>query len=332
MNIEERRTFWETLCSLERTNPEEDCQRIRDSIKFPDKLYRYRSVSVSSIDALQTNRLYFSTANYYDDPFDTLIKIDYNAIRQQCQQILAPAVVGVYVDALCKQLGSSEEEKAAMEEWIKSLPISDTMERVVNHIKGRVQSLLKENMWSCCFSENGNNEVMWMKYADKYKGFCVIYDLKADENWYCGKQEKCKNCVVNNDGVSLYPIHYSDDGYDATQLAKDIVVDQVLRSIPPEIAKKLSSGSVVKPWEREKVALIKSECHKYDEEWRMILRGPAKAPIMMEWVPYGVILGMKTTPQHRETIVRSAKIAGICHIYESYINDESKLDVREISV
>ena len=43
MNIEERRTFWETLCSLERTNPEEDCQRIRDSIKFPDKLYRYRS-------------------------------------------------------------------------------------------------------------------------------------------------------------------------------------------------------------------------------------------------------------------------------------------------
>ena len=106
----------------------------------------------------------------------------------------------------------------------------------------------------------------------------------------------------------------------------------MLRSIPPEIAKKLSSGSVVKPWEQEKVALIKSECHKYDEEWRMIFRGPAKAPIMMEWVPYGVILGMKTTPQHRETIVRSAKIAGICHIYESYINDESKLDVREISV
>ncbi len=59
MNIEERRTFWETLCSLERTNPEEDCQRIRDSIKFPDKLYRYRSVSVSSIDALQTNHLFF---------------------------------------------------------------------------------------------------------------------------------------------------------------------------------------------------------------------------------------------------------------------------------
>ena len=34
MNIEERRTFWETLCSLERTNPEDDRQRIRASIHF----------------------------------------------------------------------------------------------------------------------------------------------------------------------------------------------------------------------------------------------------------------------------------------------------------
>lgn len=332
MNTEERRIFWETLCSLEGNNQEEDCQKIREAIKFPGKLYRYRSVSVSSIDALQTNHLYFSTANYYDDPFDTLIKIDYNAIRQQCQQILAPSVIGDYVDALCMQLGSSEDEKAAMEAWLKSLSISDAIERTVEHIKGRVQAILKETIWSCCFSENGNNEVMWMKYADQYKGFCVIYDLKLDENWYCGKQEKCRNCVVNKVGVSLYPVHYSNDGYDATQFAKDIVVDQVLSSIPPEIAKKLTSGSAIKLWEQERVTLIKSECHKYDEEWRMILRGPAKAPVMMEWVPSGVILGMKTTPQHRETIVRSAKIAGICHIYESFINDESKLDIRELNI
>lgn len=43
---------------------------------FPKYLYRYRPASLKAIEALRTNRLYFSTANYYDDPFDTFINID----------------------------------------------------------------------------------------------------------------------------------------------------------------------------------------------------------------------------------------------------------------
>ena len=79
MDNVERQKFWDTLCSLTGEDIEADARTVKDTIIYPRFLYRFRSVSVSSIEALQTNKLYFSKANYYDDPFDTLIKINYYA-------------------------------------------------------------------------------------------------------------------------------------------------------------------------------------------------------------------------------------------------------------
>ena len=30
---------------------------------------------------------------------------------------------------------------------------------------------IKKDTWSVCFSESGFNDSLWLKYADKYKGF-----------------------------------------------------------------------------------------------------------------------------------------------------------------
>ena len=43
----------------------------------------YRPVNLNSLEALRTNRLYFSSANYYDDPFDTFLHIDIDSIHQE---------------------------------------------------------------------------------------------------------------------------------------------------------------------------------------------------------------------------------------------------------
>ena len=57
---------------------------------YPDLTYhrmqnnfRYRPVNLNSLEALRTNRLYFSSANYYDDPFDTFLHIDIDSIHQE---------------------------------------------------------------------------------------------------------------------------------------------------------------------------------------------------------------------------------------------------------
>lgn len=62
MNAQEREVFWNTLCALSGVDPTQDTEKLMNTIKFPKFLFRYRSVTLSSLEALRTNRLYFSSA------------------------------------------------------------------------------------------------------------------------------------------------------------------------------------------------------------------------------------------------------------------------------
>lgn len=81
MNAQEREVFWKTLCEVSGINLQQDIERLIAAIKYPQYLYRYRSVTSSSLEALRTNKLYFSSANYYDDPFDTFLHIDIECLK-----------------------------------------------------------------------------------------------------------------------------------------------------------------------------------------------------------------------------------------------------------
>jgi len=72
-----RKTFWNELCRI-RDNTPENLQALRATIKVPEKVCRFRSVSENSLLQLQENKLYYSSADYYDDPFDTFIHFDYS--------------------------------------------------------------------------------------------------------------------------------------------------------------------------------------------------------------------------------------------------------------
>lgn len=330
MNTEERKIFWDALCKADGKDIKTDGQSIAASIHYPRFLYRYRPVSVSSIDALQTNHLFFSMANYYDDPFDTMIKIDYSVLHQHIMQMLSSEEIFQQLGLMCKFLNVPEEGRLAAESIIKAVPPEEIVKGVDDFFRNNIQSVLKESLWTVCFSESGINETMWLKYADQYKGFCVVYDFIDEKRKLCGKQEKCVNCVVNNAGVSLYPVYYSDTGYDATEYARNLTVATIVRSKVPMLAERIIQSLPHASWEQERIALIKSKCHEYDQEWRMILRSPANGPIMQEWVPYGIVLGLRTNSRDKSTIIRSAKLAGIDHFFATYINDSNRLDIRPL--
>ena len=79
MNSQERELFWNRLVSLPGEDIQAEYQMLFNTIKLPKYLYRYRPVNMKSLEALRTNRLYFSSANYYDDPFDTFLHINIEA-------------------------------------------------------------------------------------------------------------------------------------------------------------------------------------------------------------------------------------------------------------
>ena len=86
------------------------------------------------------------------------------------------------------------------------------------------------------------------------------------------------------------------------------------------------------PHDSTKQRIIKKECHKYDEEWRMITGCIMKPPVMMEWIPSGIILGLRMGVAEENLVVSMAKEAGIKNIYKSYINAQNKLDAYPLKL
>ena len=84
-------------------------------------------------------------------------------------------------------------------------------------------------------------------------------------------------------------------------------------------------------WEVEKNSLIKKECHKYDQEWRMIANCPITPPVTVEWIPDSVILGLRTSAVDAKLIISIAKQAGIKNVYQSYFDNSNRLNAFKIS-
>ena len=191
-----------------------------------------------------------------------------------------------------------------------------------------IRNEIKKDTWSVCFSEDGLNESLWLKYADQHKGFAVSYDLENAEKLRCGKQAKYVNCGIHMAGTSLYPVYYSDEKYDATRFAYFLSICEMAgNNLNEELFKNIIADMGNQIWEREKITLIKKTCHRYDREWRMIAPPIYKdGPVMREWVPDAVILGLATTKSDEAQVIGTAYQAGIDKIYKCYINDEGNLD------
>ncbi len=335
MTYDERKKFWNTICSLPGRDIRAEREELLKAIKFPKYLYRYRPVNTNNLEALRANRLYFSSANYYDDPFDTFLHIDIEELKKEYLSILhldenTENKID-YVKSLLEGILNEEQLSQFNLERLKNAQSPNIVDEFLSFALA-LRSEVKKDVWSVCFSENGFNESLWLKYADQYKGFVLIYDLENDDNYLCGKQQKCSNCGIKNFGTPLYPICYSDSPYNATNFVKFVMLRKAEElkkvSIPKEIYR--SIGTIL--WEIERITLIKKECHKYDEEWRMITGCQMKPPILMEWIPSGIILGLRMNVAEENLVISLAKEAGIKNIYKSFINAKNSLDAYPISL
>ena len=153
----------------------------------------------------------------------------------------------------------------------------------------------------------------------------------------CGKQEKCEQCGVNRWGTPLYPVYYSDKQYDGTRFAQYITYCKMFAESQINGNEQWQSifSNVIATfgnvnWERERITLIKKECHQYDEEWRIILNCRMNGPVMREWIPSAVILGLNMGDAERNLTISIAKEAGVKSIYDSYIDDKGMLNAMQI--
>lgn len=80
MNQKDRKKFWDMLSDMHNVTPEW-IESLSTTIKIPQTLCRFRSITKSTLTQLQGNKLFFSTADRYDDPFDTYFYINYPKLQ-----------------------------------------------------------------------------------------------------------------------------------------------------------------------------------------------------------------------------------------------------------
>ncbi len=334
--LKQRKQFWETLKSFDGKNVAEEVKTISAMVNkmSPAKLCRYRSVSPNNLEALRTNKLHFSTSDYYDDPFDTFLHIDTAVIHREIKSAMTKPNTFEMLELL------KEKYELPIPNKILAEIASDTdfefaFNNAKSYIQKNVRNVMRRTMQSICFSENEYNETLWLKYANDHKGFVQVYDMNNTEALICGTLPDCAKCPMGDKSFYFYPVYYSNKKYDATNFAKWYAAVLMLEQIAAQgVISKSVVNNMVKHfpqnvWEREKITLIKKYCHHYDEEWRLLTSNfiptSDNSKLYIKWLPSKIILGLNMTESDKSLVASIALQAGIKEVTEMYINDNDNL-------
>ncbi len=269
MNQKERKRFWNILSGMHDAVPEH-IEYLRNAIKMPSTLCRFRSITESTLTQLQENKLYFSTADRYDDPFDTYFYINYPQL-----EIMLDQFYNMLNNTTCREtfvntvsaMGIPAKEILAASMTSSSPPNIQQLKEYICQTRDVVQ----KNLYSICFCEDSLNETLWLKYGDNHRGFVLIYDFNDNETYLCGFEEKCINCGIVLAPPNIYPVHYCNKRYDATKYTLSLLLRNALNVTQFPVSQPLLQ--VIQQsmmWEIERISLIKKYRHHYDEEWQMI--------------------------------------------------------------
>ena len=329
MDAAGRKASWDILCSLH-TYDHESARKLIEASPYPQELCRFRAVNESSLLQLQNNEQFFSTADYYDDPFDTFFFIDFKALQR----------IGSFVTQMLAQ-----NDTGRIRDLLTAYGFGDNLDAIIESLKTTkfdidwltlslkdVRNLIQKLIYSICFCEDPLNETMWLKYANQHRGFVQVYDFSDPDTKLCGKEPNCTACSVAKYPPMLFPVYYSSEMYDATAYALAILAREILKEnlslLPPET---LSAFVHAVSWANEKISLIKKECHQYDQEWRMLLPTPYTDRPRIKLKPKSVLIGLRTSEHHKQLIISAVHIAGIQEIYQVVINDNNLLGKEKIT-
>lgn len=165
--------------------------------------YKYRTINTQNIEALFSGKVYFSSPENFNDPFDS--KAHINIINDDEQDRIDRLVENYYPQT---EVGSNAETSIS-DYNLKS--IDDLMKREGNYeefVKNiergfgciwrveLLQRLIQEKIDQYgifCLSNCLYNLLMWSHYSDGHRGFCVEYEhigngqnYKLQEVKYCG--------------------------------------------------------------------------------------------------------------------------------------------------
>ncbi|MFR3289667.1 MAG: DUF2971 domain-containing protein [Lachnospiraceae bacterium] len=336
--------------------------RLRDWLlsNVPSKLYRFRSPSEHSFDALVSDQIWGSRIDTFNDPFENEPCYDWDTLSKwldtefycpagsalerlkQAQQGSVPEDVLRWMqqggaDNAIGMLKGIDPDDSAIVYYFRLFQLA-ILKQVPGLIPGLPEAFFKNVLWArqqryaACFSEEFKATLMWAHYAKSHEGFCIEYDFKrymkgCEEN--CGNILGCHNFMLN---LTLAPVHYSGSRFDATNYLKTIFQHELGTRLnvplPPYHADVLFMT---------KALLVKSEDWSYEKEWRLISppeneskEEPPRSKLLTRTPPTAVYIGARASSETEEKLEYICSLKNIpCYkMVQAHIT--SKFDLEPV--
>lgn len=201
---------------------------------IPAKLFRFRKCGIDELISFEQGNIPMCVADKFPDKYDSNVFYDYKTLLDRFSTAFSTTMSYIVQIARCNPAAFPDSPiKSKLLELINSnTPDSEIVitlradyDEFIEQMKSEIQ---KQEAWPRnnkytkigCFTEKIDSKFMWDHYADGYKGFALEYDFRK---WY----------ALN---VNLYPVIYSPQMLDATEMIDRICITDYVDSIHPEEA------------------------------------------------------------------------------------------------
>lgn len=294
---------------------------------MPQSLFRYRPCDSNDnvaferqLDAFKNDKVFAVTADKFNDPYDTLVRYDTNAIKEHIKASISLNSL-LQIKSYLKQgndfpNSTKQMYPAGFIDNLRNQILSHDIVSMGDAIENyKSQLLLSIDFWFpliadvskrfvtiACFCETVQSIPMWSHYASSHQGFALEYDFRPT-----------LTKGIENGGV--FPVIYDDERIDASiYMACSFL--------------KLNGISVNSPdaLSHIKCSLYKAKLWEYEKEWRLLNYTPRNVfdngVSVIQYKPSAVYYGAKMQSNIKEQLHVIASDKGI-NEYEMYIDNAS---------
>lgn len=300
--------------------------------------YRYRPYSEISLKELLYSEMYFSSPEECNDPYDSKTFYTFTNSKDRWIKTLKLVLENYHIwipdmiidklaDHICKQCPITYHEilSTNLLAGLYAKRAHDT--EVINMISEKLTSLLHlyrpPNRYFVSFSKTNSDPLMWSHYADKHKGFCLVFKAVDNSLHQCPSRKKIAFGRKTTNKLLPFISNQIPEKFDFIDIQYASEVDSLdaFINLPVYI-----TGEPESDEEKAKI-MAERESHyhqkgihwKYERESRLILRPP------LPW-----LFGEHFDYSNQERLFHYEPFQLVGIVYGSQMTLTSKIRIKEI--
>jgi hypothetical protein len=299
--------------------------------------YRYRPYNEVAIKELLYNEIYFSSPEECNDPFDSKTFYEFGADKEMWSKVIRFSVgrapnaiitdelVAILAEYLCEKSPLTFDE-AQKTNLFEDLPAHSSIIAFVSSYGFLIQTLLSvykpSTRYFVSFSKINSEPLMWSHYADKHKGFCLVFRAINGALNQSSYQKKHQIVRKTKNGIAPSMSHGIPESFQFTKIDYEAEVKPLnaFLHLPVGITGERVKEEAMKiRQEQESHYIQKSKSWEYEAEYRLMLQPP------MPWL-FGEHFDY--SKQERLLHYQPSQLVGI--IYGARMEETEKNRIKEL--